>query len=88
MKKLLIQTSQTRIIAKTLGLTLIVFLFVMFPEKILHYLLILMHIVYESFAYVVEETLIAMFDLSRSNSQLIFFYLSCSVGIFTLYLFC
>lgn len=71
-----------------LTLILMLSLCVAFPETIMHYLLVLMHALYEGITYVVEEILIFTFNLSKLHSQLIVFYLSWCVGLYGFYKLC
>ena len=73
---------------KILTLILMLSLFVAFPETIIHYLLVLMHTLYEGITYVAEEILIFTFNLSKLHSQLVVFYLSWCVGLYGFYKLC
>ncbi len=66
-------------------LALLALYFFHFPDHLLHSLMVFFHHVYESLDFIVEEFLIHVLGFNKFYSQMVFFYLSCAVGIFFLY---
>lgn len=62
----------------------LVFTWLIFPELLWHKLSIILHLLYESFSFVMEEILIHGFGMKKNYAQMSVFYLSWLVVI----LFC
>jgi|GEM_PF-948845 len=73
------------IIAKTLVIITLLGYIIHAPLEFIHHLVEILHIVYESIAYVLEEILHHVFHLNKFQSQLIVFYGSLTLGLFALY---
>ncbi len=72
-------------IAKKLASLLILIYCVIAPEQVLHYLLVVVHILYESISLLLEEMVGHTFHLRKYHSQLIVFYLFWGVGLYGFY---
>jgi len=76
------------VIAKTIALVAFLVYFFHAPIEVCHQILEILHIVYESIAYVLELGLHHAFHLNKFESQLLVFYFSWIVGLFVLYRIC
>lgn len=53
----------------------------MMPEDLLHLLAVVLHTLYESMAFAVEESLVHGFGLSKFQAQIVVFYVSFALGV-------
>jgi len=67
--------------SKTLLLVSAALLLVMMPEDIAHLLAGLVHFIYESIAFAIEELLTHGLGLSKFHAQMIVFYSSLAIGV-------
>ena len=76
------------VIAKSIALAAFLVYFFHAPIEVSHQILEILHVVYESIAYVLELGLHHAFHLNKFESQLVVFYFSWIVGLFVLYRLC
>lgn len=67
--------------AKTLALISVITLLMLMPEDLLHLLAVLLHYLYESLAFAIEELLTHGLGLSKFQAQMIVFYSSLVIGL-------
>ncbi|MDO9105436.1 MAG: hypothetical protein Q7U57_10795 [Methylovulum sp.] len=81
-------TVETQItIGKVLVVMLLLIYFIHAPLEFFHQVLQLLHVIYECFAFVVEEILHHSLHLSKFECQLIVFYSSWCLGLLSAYYF-
>jgi hypothetical protein len=68
-------------LVKTSILIWIIGLLILMPEDLIHLLAVLVHLIYESMAFAIEELLTHGLGLSKFQAQMIVFYLSLAIGI-------
>lgn len=66
---------------KTSVLIWIIALLILMPEDLIHLLAVLVHLIYESMAFAIEELLTHGLGLSKFQAQMIVFYSSLAIGI-------
>jgi len=79
-KRLKIQKSVIKLL-----MFVVLFSILIFPNVFFHHLLILLHVLFESIASLLEHMLMAVFGIDKFLSQLILFYLICGIGVYGLY---
>ncbi len=68
-------------LVKTSILIWIIGLLILMPEDLIHLLAVLVHLIYESMAFAIEELLTHGLGLSKFQAQMIVFYSSLAIGI-------
>jgi hypothetical protein len=81
MKPKIAPFAQLKFKARTCVAWLTVAAFVVAPEDSLHFLVVLIHTLYESIAYALEHLLIHALDTSKFQAQMAVFYLTIVVGL-------
>ena len=72
-------------ICKTVAIVALMVYIIHAPIEFFHHIMEVLHIVYESIAFVIEEFLHHVFHLNKFQSQLIVFYGSWMIGLFVIY---
>lgn len=74
-KQIFLESSRKLGLKKVSSIGLL-FLVLLMPEQLIHLVVVVIHTVYESLAYMIEELLVHGFGLSKFQAQMIVFYSS------------
>lgn len=74
-KQIFLESSRKLGLKKSTSMGLL-FLVLLMPEQLIHLVVVVIHTLYESLAYMIEELLVHGFGLSKFQAQMIVFYSS------------